>query len=94
MKEINYYVIGGQHTHYCYGGTSSLTEAKLLAGKKVEYWGNIYGWHVPAIYKAEDTIARDDFYDVTRCPKDGASPIAWGIYVSASDSIAWTQLGF
>ena len=40
MKQINYYVIGGQYETYCYGGTPTLIGAKRLATKNMEYWDN------------------------------------------------------
>lgn len=55
MKQINYYVIGGQYETYCYGGTPTLIGAKRLATKNMEYWDNWQGWHKPKIYKADDT---------------------------------------
>lgn len=51
----NYYVIGGQYESYCYGGAPTLIGAKRLANKNVEYWDNWQGWHIPKIYRAEDT---------------------------------------
>lgn len=60
MKKINYYVIGGQHRFFCYGGTETLLGAKRLAGKHDEYWDNWQGWHRPKIYRAEDCIETED----------------------------------
>lgn len=55
MKEINFYVIGGQYETICYGGCPTLIGAKRLATKNIEYWDNWQGWHKPRIYKATDT---------------------------------------
>lgn len=82
MKQINYYVIGGQYESCCYGGTPTLIGAKRLATKNMEYWDNWQGWHKPKIYKAEDTeviisrgrILTDDDIEV-RVPKGWAEPI-------------------
>ena len=82
MKQINYYVIGGQYESYCYGGTPTLIGAKRLATKNMEHWDNWQGWHKPKIYKAEDTeiiisrgrILTDDGMKV-RVPKGWAEPI-------------------
>ncbi len=82
MKQINYYVIGGQYEPYCYGGTPTLLGAKRLASKNEEYWDNWKGWHTPYIYKAEDTevITSNGYITVPdgceiRVPKEGAIPI-------------------
>lgn len=53
--KIKYYVIGGQYIYHCYGGTPSIIGAKRLANKNAEYWDNWQGWHIPKIYRAEDT---------------------------------------
>lgn len=82
MKQMNYYVIGGQYETYCYGGTPTLIGARRLAAKNMEHWDNWQGWHKPKIYKAEDTeiiisrgrILTDDGTDV-RVPKKWAEPI-------------------
>lgn len=82
MKQINYYVIGGQYESCCYGGTPTLIGAKRLATKNMEYWDNWQGWRKPKIYKAEDTeiiisrgrILTDDGIEV-RVPKGWAEPI-------------------
>ena len=91
MKKANhYYVIGGQYAAYCYGGTPTLTGAKRLAAKNVEYWDNWQGWHVPRIYKAEDTRECTNFYGTSRCPVDGASPVAVAYY-SKSGRVVWEK---
>lgn len=77
MRKINYYIIGGQYANYCYGGAETLTGAKRLASANIEYWDNWQGWHVPAIYRAEDTQECNNFYGAERCPVDGALPVAW-----------------
>ncbi len=82
MKQINYYVIGGQYESYCYGGTPTLIGAKRLATKNMEYWDNWQGWHKPSIYKADDTkvvvskgrITTRDGIEI-RVPKYYAEPI-------------------
>lgn len=82
MKQINYYVIGGQYETYCYGGTPTLIGAKRLATKNMEYWDNWQGWHKPKIYKADDTevitskgrILTEDGIEI-RVPKGWAEPI-------------------
>ena len=91
MKKANhYYVIGGQYDSYCYGGTPTLTGAKRLAAKNVEYWDNWQGWHVSRIYKAEDTRECTNFYGAGRCPIDGASPVAVAYY-SKSGRVVWEE---
>jgi hypothetical protein len=55
MKKNNYYVIGGQYEDYCYGGCPTLTGAKRLATKNMEYWDNWQVWYKPRIYAANDT---------------------------------------
>lgn len=54
MKKMQYTVVGGQYFNYNYGSTPTLLGAKRLAGRNPEYWDNWAGWHVPAIYRAED----------------------------------------
>ena len=49
-----YQVIGGQYEQYHYGESDSLHGAKIIAGMHKEYWDNWQGWHVPAVYLAED----------------------------------------
>nr|DAV90437.1 MAG TPA: hypothetical protein [Caudoviricetes sp.] len=51
MKKNNFAIIGGQYASYCYGFTPTLTGAKRLARKNMEYWDNWQGWHAPEIYK-------------------------------------------
>lgn len=68
MKKINYYVIGGQYEHYCYGGAETLIGAKRIAAKHEEYWDNWQGWHRPRIYRAEDCVAVKNFYGETFAP--------------------------
>ena len=79
MKEIKYYVIGGQYESICYGGTPTLIGAKRLATEKEELWDNWQGWHKPLIYRAEDTKVIESFGRITtrdgveiRVPKEGA----------------------
>ena len=90
MKKNNYYVIGGQYASYCYGGAPTLIGAKRLARKSAEYWDNWQGWHVPRIYKAEDTCECTNFYGAGRCPIDGARPVAVAYY-SKSGRVVWEE---
>lgn len=76
MKKNNYYVIGGQYQHYCYGSVPTLLGAKRLAKKRIEYWDNWQGFHVPSVYKAEDVVECENAYGVTFVPKYGSSPVA------------------
>lgn len=76
MKEINYYIIGGQYQAYCYGGCKTLLGAKRIAGKNNEYWDNWQGWHRPNIYAAEDCEEVENFYGRQIAPKEGALPVA------------------
>nr|DAU24465.1 MAG TPA: hypothetical protein [Caudoviricetes sp.] len=69
MKEINYYVIGGQYAAYCHGGTKTLLGAKRLANKCAEHWDN-----------AEDTREVSNFYGKMRAPREDALPVAWARY--------------
>lgn len=84
--QIKYYVIGGQYQYRCYGGARSLLAAKRMASKCAEYWDNWQGWHVPAIYRAEDTRVVHNFYGDTRVPLPGAVPVATRGY-----SECWTE---
>ena len=76
MKAIKFYVIGGQYQAYNHGGTPTLLGAKRLAKKCEEYWDNWQGWHVPAIYAAEDCTHAKNFYGEQIIPKMDAQPIA------------------
>ena len=75
-KEINYYVIGGQHQFYNHGGAATLLGAKRLATKCEEYGDNWKGWHKPSIYRAEDCELSSNFYGKDMYPKDGAEAVA------------------
>lgn len=82
MKKINYYVIGSQYEYTCYGGTPTLIGAKRLANRNAEYWDNWQGWHLPAIYRAEDTVEIESRGAITtpdgwicRIPRPGAVPV-------------------
>ena len=84
MKQLNYYVIGGQYESYCYGGTPTLIGAKRLATKCTEFWDNWQGWHKPDIYRAEDTEVVESygrFFTEDGCevrvPKPDAEPVAY-----------------
>lgn len=79
MKTINYYAIGGQYYYYCYGGAETMTGAKRIASANAEYWDNWQGWHIPAIYRAEDTEQAEDG---KRYPSIGACPVAVARYDS------------
>ena len=62
MKKNNFVIIGGQYAFYSYGFTPTLTGAKRLARKNLEYWDNWQGWHVPEIYRTEDVEKVTNFY--------------------------------
>lgn len=79
-KQINYYVIGGQYDSFCYGGAATLLGAKRLAGQCLEHWDNWQGFHVPQIYKAEDTMEWENFYGKTRIPRLYADPVGTARY--------------
>lgn len=83
-----YYVIGGQYASYCYGGAPTLTGAKRLASKSVEYWDNWQGWHVPSIYSAEDVEDVTNYYGETRAPRYGVRPVATA-YITTSGRVSW-----
>lgn len=82
MKNINYYVIGGQYQSYCPGGAETLRGAMQLATKSREYWDNFEGWHVPSVYKAEDTVEVTNFFGAQRAPKEGAQPVRVGRWIN------------
>lgn len=87
--KAQYCVIGGQYRDYFYGERETLLGAKRLAGKSIEYWDNWQGWHVPRIYKTEDTevVALDG--ESVRVPKAGATAFAKGTYKFGK--ITWTE---
>lgn len=62
------------------GGAPTLTGAKRLASKTAEYWDNWQGWHIPAIYRAEDVRKVVNFYGETFAPCEGARPVAAAEY--------------
>lgn len=70
----NYIIIGGQYYACYYGEAATLTGAKRIAGKNAEYWDNWEGWHLPKIYKREDTEEGNN----GRYPIFGARPVAVG----------------
>lgn len=87
MKE--YIVIGGQYEAICYGESDTLTGAKRLASKNVEYWDNWQGWHVPNIYRAEDVRELESSGRITTpdgvsivVPREGAQPCAVAQHVN------------
>lgn len=88
MKNLNYYVIGGQYDYLCYGGAPTLTGAKRLANKSAEHWDNWQGWHIPRIYRAEDVQECNNFFGRGYCPKHGAEPVAIAYY-SNSGRVVW-----
>ena len=75
-KEIKFYVIGGQHVAFNYGGAYTLEGAKRLASKHEEYWDNWQGWHKPKIFKAEDCTLRENFHGEDYYPEPYAYPVA------------------
>ena len=77
-----YVVIGGQYVFWAYGSTPTLLGAKRLAAKCVEYWDNWQGWHVPAIYRAEDVREVSNIHGDTLAPREGAAPVAVARYVN------------
>ena len=89
MKKQNYAIIGGQYESYCYGFTSTLTGAKRLARKSLEYWDNWQGWHAPEIYKIEDVEKISNFYGETYAPKDGAFPVAVALVEDNGSKLTW-----
>ena len=76
MKKQNFAVIGGQYASYCYGFAPTLTGAKRLASKNLEYWDNWQGWHAPKIYNIDDVEKVTNFYGETYAPRDGSFPVA------------------
>lgn len=76
MKKCKYAVIGGQYQSYFYGFADSLHAAKILASKSAEYWDNWQGWHIPAIYAADDVKPVENFYGSGYAPRFGAVPVA------------------
>lgn len=89
MKKINYYAIGGQYYFYCYGGAETLTGAKRIATANAEYWDNWQGWHIPAVYRAEDTMTDDSG---ARWPAPWARPVAVASY-SGNYRVRWENVG-
>lgn len=94
--KAQYAVIGGQYRDYCCGETETLLGAKRLAGKSMEYWDNWQGWHIPKIYKLEDTEMVSLDGESVRVPKPGATAAAKGTYKDGK--ITWKEgadmLGF
>ena len=86
-KQNNYYVIGGQYQHYCYGGAPTLIGAKRMARRHMEYWDNWQVWHAPSIYRAEDVVVVDTPRGEIRIPADGSTPVATATVVG--DNICW-----
>ena len=89
MKKKNFAVIGGQYEAYFYGFTPTLTGAKRLAGKNLEYWDNWQGWHAPKIYKIDDVEKITNFYGETYAPKDGALPVAFALVGNNGNKLTW-----
>lgn len=100
-QEDKYYVIGGECVPYCYGSAPTLLEAKRLAEENEEYWSNWQGWHIPAIYAAEDVEwAEETFFSPCGdwVPKSFTQPVAEATRLevddletdeSEEDGIAW-----
>lgn len=84
-KSAKFAVIGGQYQSCFYGFADSLHAAKILASKCAEYWDNWQGWHIPAIYAAEDVKPVENFYGSGYAPRFGAVPVA----VKAYGDRAW-----
>ena len=89
MKKQNYAVIGGQYAVYCYGFTPTLTGAKRIARKNLEYWDNWQGWHAPKIYKIEDVEKITNFYGETYAPRSGALPVAVAWVEDNGNKLMW-----
>ena len=87
--KAQYCIIGGQYRDYCYGEKETLLGAKRLAAKKVEYWDNWQGWHIPRIYDIKDTEVVTIDGEKTRVPKAGATAIAKGNYKNGKTT--WTE---
>lgn len=49
-----YQVIGGQYEQAWKGESDSIRGAKIIAARNKELWDNWQGWHIPAVYRAED----------------------------------------
>ena len=79
----NYVVIGGQYYYCSYGAYPTLIGAKRVAAKNAEYWDNWQGWHIPKIYRLEDTEEGEH----GRYPIPGAEPVAVG-YLQG-DKVRW-----
>lgn len=75
-KSAKFAVIGGQYQSCFYGFADSLHAAKILASKSTEYWDNWQGWHIPAIYAADDVKPIENFYGSGYAPRFGAVPVA------------------
>ena len=89
MKKNNFVIIGGQYASYCYVFTPTLTGAKQLVHKNMEYWDNWQGWHAPKIYKAEDVEKVTNFYGETYAPKNGALPAAVAWVENNGNKLTW-----
>ena len=89
MKKQNFAIIGGQYVAFCYGFTPTLTGAKRLARKNMEYWDNWQGWHAPIIYKAEDVVKVVNIYGETYAPKDGSLPVASARVTDNGNQLTW-----
>lgn len=89
MKNKNFAIIGGQYATYCYGFTPTLTGAKRLARKNLEYWDNWQGWHAPKIYKAEDVEKVINFYGETYAPKEDAHPVTFAWMEDNGNKLTW-----
>lgn len=88
MTTNNYYIIGGQYSAHCYGSTPTLTGAKRIASGRAELWDNWQGWHIPAIYRAEDVREVCGESGAYIVPEIGAVPVATAHY-SPSGRVVW-----
>lgn len=89
MKNKNFAIIGGQYAAYCYGFAPTLTGAKRLARKNLEYWDNWQGWHAPKIYKAEDVEKVSNFYGETYASSARALPVAFAWVENNGSKLTW-----
>ncbi len=89
--EEKYSVIGGQYEDYCYDCTATLKEAKKVAESNQEEWDNWKDWHIPVIFKIEDTEVIKNFYGWMHCPKENALPVAWATY-DDNKKIVWHEI--
>lgn len=87
MRKEGYYVIGGQYAALCYGWAKTLLGAKRLAGRHHEYWDNWQGWHIPAIYRAQDCCEVENFFGDQIAPRGFAEPAASAYF--SGNRVVW-----